>query len=787
MKKIFTLALFLAIAFSSFAQTVEQDSSSLYIGLDDIKVFASYNRTNEPDPIVLTTIDSEQILDKISNREFPEILRTVPSVFTSVQGGGFGDSRLTLRGFGSENIALLINGIPVNGMENGSIYWSNWAGLSDVTNSIQVQRGIGLSKLGLFSVGGTVNIITQSSHLHKQATAFYGIGNDGYQKIGFSVSSGELPKGWAFTAMGTRTWGNGYVNGTNFEAWNYFANVTKNFKKHRLSLTVFGAPQWHNRRSNKQSIEDYENSQFGIRLNTSYGYINGVVTPTYSGYNEYHKPMITLNHFWRINDKSVLSTAVYVSNATGGGRKVYGKNANMLQYNYKTGKPYEETSLTPQGFIDYEPVMELNRKSDHGSDAIFTMGTNSHDWYGLLSSYTLDINDKFRFTAGIDGRYYRGYHYDKISDLLGGEYFIDNNLAWRAPGTKLKKGDKVNYDYLSDILWAGAFAQGEYNSEHIRAFVSASLNLHSYKRQDPGRYGKYSDQSVYPASDMKTPWRNFVPMSIKGGISYVITPVHSIFVNGGYVTRAPMMDNIYVNNEPISNPVNEKIATFEVGYSLNAEKVGLTLNGYYTKWLNKSVTKPIGNWNGPKACIPNINALHKGIELQVWYRPFRQLSLDGFVSIGDWKWTNDVNFTLVDDNKNVIGEYHAYLKGIHVGNSPQTSMMLNVAYSPLPRLTVGVDCNYYGRYYADFTAADRTNPEDRADSWRIPDFTLFDVNVAYGFKINMVDALLTINVNNVFNKKYITDALDGADHNAASALVWYGFGRTWSVGLRIKI
>ena len=161
--------------------------------------------------------------------------------------------------------------------------------------------------------------------------------------------------------------------------------------------------------------------------------------------------------------------------------------------------------------------------------------------------------------------------------------------------------------------------------------------------------------------------------------------------------------------------------------------------------------------------------------------------MDGFVSIGDWKWTNDVDFTLVDDNKNVIGEYHAYLKGIHVGNSPQTSMMLNVAYSPLPRLTVGVDCNYYGRYYADFTAADRTNPEDRADSWRIPDFTLFDVNVAYGFKINMVDALLTINVNNVFNKKYITDALDGADHNAASALVWYGFGRTWSVGLRIKI
>ena len=44
-------------------------------------------------------------------------------------------------------------------MENGKVYWCNWSGLSDVTTAMQVQRGLGSSKLLISSVGGTINII----------------------------------------------------------------------------------------------------------------------------------------------------------------------------------------------------------------------------------------------------------------------------------------------------------------------------------------------------------------------------------------------------------------------------------------------------------------------------------------------------------------------------------------------------------------------------------------------------------------------------------------------------
>ena len=72
------------------------------------------------------------------------------------------------------------------------------------------------------------------------------MGNDGYNKVMFSVSTGLMNSGWAITAMGSRTWGKGYIQGTGFEGYSYFLNESKRINEsHQLSLTGFGAPQWH--------------------------------------------------------------------------------------------------------------------------------------------------------------------------------------------------------------------------------------------------------------------------------------------------------------------------------------------------------------------------------------------------------------------------------------------------------------------------------------------------------------------------------------------------------------
>ena len=114
-------------------------------------------------PIAVSTISPSEITLKTGNLEFPEIMNNTPGVYATKQGGGYGDSRLSLRGFDQRNTSFLINGQPVNDMENGWVYWSNWQGLTDVASGIQIQRGLGASRLAVPSVGGTVSIFTKAA------------------------------------------------------------------------------------------------------------------------------------------------------------------------------------------------------------------------------------------------------------------------------------------------------------------------------------------------------------------------------------------------------------------------------------------------------------------------------------------------------------------------------------------------------------------------------------------------------------------------------------------------
>ncbi|MGC9355932.1 MAG: carboxypeptidase-like regulatory domain-containing protein, partial [Mariniphaga sp.] len=120
--------------------TIELDPDA--VGINEVMVLASVAQSRKT-PVAISAIPPAQIAEKLGTQEYPEILKSTPGVYATKQGGGFGDSRVNIRGFDMTNTAVLINGIPVNDMENGWVYWSNWAGLSEVTRSMQVQRGLG--------------------------------------------------------------------------------------------------------------------------------------------------------------------------------------------------------------------------------------------------------------------------------------------------------------------------------------------------------------------------------------------------------------------------------------------------------------------------------------------------------------------------------------------------------------------------------------------------------------------------------------------------------------------
>ena len=372
------------------------------IALEDVTIVGQMARTQQT-PVAVSQITALEIEERIAGQEFPEVLKNTPGVHANGNGGGWGDSEIWMRGFDNTNVATMVNGVPMNDMEGGTVYWSNWQGLSDVTSVMQTQRGMGASKLSAPSVGGTINIVTRGIDAKKGGVVSYSMGNDGYNKVLVSVSTGLMKNGWAITVMGSRTWGDGYIQGTGFRGYSYFANISKRINEnHQLSLTGFGAPQWHWTRPSGSSgaltlaewnrVAQYMPSGMDRRqYNPSYG-LDRRGEQAGTNYNQYHKPQISLNHIWQIDNTSSLSTTAYVSIGRGYGRTAENGLNSTYSYSDLTRGAYNGVITHTfrdevTGMFDYARVQEINAASEYGSELVICDNRNDHNWVGLVSTY----------------------------------------------------------------------------------------------------------------------------------------------------------------------------------------------------------------------------------------------------------------------------------------------------------------------------------------------------------------------------------------------------------------
>ncbi|MDV7186780.1 TonB-dependent receptor [Lutibacter sp. TH_r2] len=747
--------------------------------LDEIVITATSFAIDRKTPVAVSTVKADIIENKLGSQEFPEILKSTPGVYATKSGGGFGDSRINLRGFESSNVAVMINGVPVNDMENGWVYWSNWAGLADVTSAMQVQRGLGASKVAVPSIGGTINILSKTTDVEKGGNVFVGVGNDGYQKYGATVSTGLLDNGFAVSASGAKTKGNGYVDGTEFEGYNYFINISKQIgDNHKLSFTSFGAPQEHGQRQNRSSIETYRNAESGIKFNPDWGIKNGSVTSIEN--NFYHKSQTSLNHYWTISEKSNLSTALYASWGTGGGSGTAGDEAASL-FSVRLGGDDQP--------VDLDNIVEINRERGEqglGAAAYLRASRNDHEWYGLLSTFKTDLNENLAFVGGIDLRTYTGKHFSEVHDLLGASFADDDNDV-NNPNRALKVGDKRDYWNDGEVGWQGLFTQLEYDKDNLSSFVSASISNTSYRRID---YFNYLDSDPNQETDKYS----FVGFGIKGGANYNLTDNHNVFANIGYFEKAGGFDAVFLGYDNEIDNINEdaenqKIFSAELGYGYRSDKLSFNINLYRTQWDDRTFTDNFSvNGEDYFVNLLGVNALHQGIEFDAVYRASDKLTLTGMLSIGDWIWTNNIeNVQIFDDSQQAVGDpYNLYIKDLKVGDAAQTTAALGLDYELMEKTYFTVDYNYFGDYYADFEPNNRTTSTDTDQSWQAPDYGVFDASIRYGFKFGEFDTTLTARMNNVFNTEYISDARDGNSHDAGSATVWYGYGRTFNISAKIK-
>ncbi len=743
--------------------------------LDEIIVTATSFAIDRKTPVAVSTIKAADIERKLGTQEFPEILKSTPGVYATKTGGGFGDSRITLRGFNSENVAVLINGVPVNDMENGRVYWSNWAGLSDVTAAMQVQRGLGASKVAVPSIGGTINIVTKSTDVYKGGNISMTHGNDGYKKIGATLSTGLMDNGFAATVSLAKIDGEGYVDGTQFSGYNYFVNFSKNLNEnHKISFTTFGAPQRHGQRQNRSTIETYRNAESGNRFNPDWGYKNGQVTHIED--NFYHKSQSSFNHYWTISEDTSLSTAVYVSYGTGGGGGTAGSNRDL--FNVRLGGSDQPVNL--------DNIVSVNSANGAlGSEAILRASRNDHSWYGALSTFKTKLSSSLDLVAGIDLRSYTGKHFREVTDLLGGQYYEDNSDI-NNPNAALQVGDKFSYNNDGEVGWQGFFTQLEYDKDKVSAFVSISGSNTSYKR---------IDYFQYAPSNNATEKYNFFGYGVKGGLNYRMNDTHNVFANIGYFEKAANFGAVFqsFDNDHINaDAENQKIFSVELGYGIRSEKFRANVNVYRTEWNDRTFTRSIrATTPGAEDFTANllgVNALHQGFEFDFTYRYSDNLTFTGMASLGNWKWDNDLdNVPIFDENQDQVDTISLPVKGLRVSDAAQTTAALGLNYKFWDKTSFTLDYNYSGDMYAQIDILNYANASTRpTDTWKAPSFHIFDASLRHGLKIGDFDTTLTARINNVFNTEYVSDALNGSSSTAADALVWFGAGRTFSLSAKIK-
>ena len=734
------------------------------IGLEEIMVFADVVEDRKT-PVAASSISIEQISQQLGGMAFPELLNSTPGIYATKGSGTFGDARINIRGFDQTETLFMINGVPLNDMENGRLFWANFAGLSEITRNMQVQRGLGASKLGVNSVGGTINIVTQPASAKKGGKAELMFGNGTWDsRYRLSLNSGKLKNGWAFSFQGSRTVGEGYRKGGFVDAWSYYLAISKKIsEKHSLLFSVFGAPVNRGRAWNTNTAEyELRNDYY---FNPSVGYYqNGLLN---GSQNKSHKPQATLLHLWKLNDRMTVSSSAYVSIA-----RVYGTSpvrATGVSAAPPTTEGYQDWNyMAAQNIANAQSVSSPNGNAlaptitGAQSQYILEARYNNHNWYGVISNFNFEVNDNTSIVAGIDLRDYTAMHFGEVFDLLQGEYWLDKNGGADRdilePNKVARLGDRINYDYNGNVQWGSVFGQIEQTFGQLNLFVSANFaRVRMWRDGNFWNGASFNIEDSYGSSDKRV----FNNYNVKAGANYAINGRHSVFVNAGTFTRAPFLRNAFVDSRYSNTYLNglksESVLAGEIGYRYHSSKLKMNLNAYYTTWDDKAfsffVTDPL---SGDRTfyAITGQSALHQGIEFDLVYNLTNNFELRGMASVGDWRWTNNINATVTDDLGNDAGTIKVFAKNLPVGNAAQTTAYIGGHYKGFRNAYIGFRFNYFGRLYEQYDPSAITS-ESAAQVRQLPDYNLTDVYAGYYFNVGSLRSRASLNVHNIFNQRFI--------------------------------
>jgi iron complex outermembrane recepter protein len=261
-------------------------------------VFVIY-QAEKSTPITFLNINTKQLDEKSVGQEPSTLLSETPSITAYFDAGNTqGYSYFRLRGIDQTRINVTFDGVPLNEPEDQGAYFSNYPDLLNSVSKIQIQRGVGTSKNGMASYGGSVQLF--SPDLSEKSQRTLGVGYGSFNSFrGFGEYNSDLKNGKNLYVRASKVYADGYKYHSSNDAHSLFVSHVFLHKKSSWKTNFLLGQQ-----RNKLAWLGVSDSLISIdkRTNTNS-----------NEKDKFNQGLAQIQHFYQINNHfSVQSSAYYV-------------------------------------------------------------------------------------------------------------------------------------------------------------------------------------------------------------------------------------------------------------------------------------------------------------------------------------------------------------------------------------------------------------------------------------------------------------------------------------------
>ena len=781
--------------------------------------------------------------DGFETQSIQGILSSSADIFMSTAAYTFGQVMYRNRGYDNNYQNVSLNGFVVNDIESGAPYWSNWGGLNDVMRSSMVSSGPEPIGFLFEPVGGATRINTRASEYRSGIRAVYSRSNRTYpNRAMLTYSTGLMNNNWAFTGSYSRRWGEqGYKEGTFYDANSFFLSAEKKINsRHSLNFTALdGVYRRGVGGGATQEVYDLAGNNY---YNPYWGYQDGEVRSARVRSN--NKPLLTMAHIWEPSDKlDIQTTAGYWFGKSGYTalnwydvldprpdyyRKLPGYFYDEADISRITEAWYSDPAVSQ---IDWDHFYFANRKNiytvsnEGGIEGNTVSGNRSkyiiEDRRNDLSQFQFntraswDIDEHLNLTGGLLVDIYRGHNFNVISDLLGGDYWLDvDQFAERDypnnpdafqndlnnPDNTVTEGEIFGNSYYAYQRGATLWGTGTWSGNRYKLYLSAHARYTAMWREGLMRKGLFPDNSFGESERL-----NYPTWGVKAGGDYRITGRHMILFNTLVTTNPPLFRNSFLSprtrNSLTPELREETILSGDLSYVLRSPAITGRLTAYYTRFMNQTEVTSFyhDEWRTlVNYAMTGIDKENYGIEAGAEVSLTSELSVNAVASLGQFLWITNPDITITQDNNSqVLSNEEVWIQYFRQSGTPQTALALGVEYNSSRFWWAGVTGSYYDNVYLDFNPVTRTKDESGYyPYWDYQQKTdpgfLVDIFVGKSWRIDDLYIYLSANLSNVLNNKtlitggYEQYRYDPERPDLFKPRVYYANGFNYFINLSIR-